>query len=287
MSILDLHFADRLAEIERRLAQGQTPDRAFRGVDDDLFALLSTRDYPGFDAVKAALPDYPSEDWVRDCTGNLTMFEAVKESVLFWGLAKTVYAEHARWRRPLKDAVVVDYGAGWGRITRLCPKDVGRVYAVEPNPTFHELFEKHRVPGELVKSDFQSAEPLPIRRADLLFCFSILTHAPDSLCRNIAERWAEIMAPGGVAIFTIRPGSYIDMEGGEISRVPAAERGALRQEYEAGRLAYWPYPGIENWGIAVTPMAYLREVFGGRFRIIGPRYFLQNFTQLPIVMVRR
>jgi hypothetical protein len=34
-------------------------------------------------------------------------------------------------------------------------------------------------------------------------------------------------------------------------------------------------------------MAFLEELFGKHFDIIGPSYFLQNDTQLPIVMVKR
>jgi hypothetical protein len=287
MPTLELYFADRVAEIERRLERGEDAARAFRGVDDDLFALLSSHDYPGFEAIHTALPRYPPLEWIQDCTGNLTAFEAVKEAVLFWRLAKEAYGLHSRRRPPLRKATVVDYGAGWGRITRFCPKDAARVYAVEPNPQFHKLFQQYGVPGELVKSDFLSAEPLPIKKADLLFCFSILTHASDRLAQNIAKRWAEIMAPGGVILTTVRPGAYLEMDGGEIDRLSGEERAAVRDEYAQGRLAYWPYPQMDDWGITVMPPAYLKSVFSKDFQIIGPRYFLQNATQLPIVMVRR
>ena len=128
MSTLTLHFADRMTEIERRLAAGAGHAEAFAGVDDDLFALMTLRAYPGFQAVKDALPEYPDVRFVSDCTGNHTVFDAVKEAVLFWGLAKDAYARHSG--PPLAEARVVDYGAGWGRITRFCPKDVAKVYAV-------------------------------------------------------------------------------------------------------------------------------------------------------------
>lgn len=285
MSILTLHFADRMAEIERRLAAGQGP-AAFAGVDDDLFALLTLKVYPGFETIKAALPDWPDVRYVSDCTGNHTVYEAMKEAALFWGLAKSAYAEHAG--APLAEARVADYGAGWGRVTRFCAKDVRQVHAVEPNPEFQALFRKLRVPGELTASDWLSAERLPIRNVDLLFCFSILTHASDQLTRNIAARWAEMVRPGGVVLCTIRPGGYLgEAEGGEIDLVPADLRAAMAGAYAAGELAYWPYPGSPDWGITVTPMAYLQRVFGADFEIVGPRYFLQNHTQLPIVMVRR
>ncbi len=287
MALLDLHFAPQLAEIEARLAKGADPAEAFRGLDDDLFALISGKDYAGHDAVKAALPDYPDNHWISNCTGNHTLHDAVQEASLFWRLAKEAYAAHGR-RGPLATATVADYGAGWGRITRFCPKDAGRVVAIEPNETFHEIWRQTRVPGELVASDFLSKKKLPVSDIDLLICFSILTHASDALAKNIAKRWAEIVAPGGVVLFTVRPGTYLDLDGGEIDRLSPADKAAARSAYEAGRIAYWPYPECpSDWGVTVMPMAYLEQLFGRHFEIIGPRYFLQNHTQLPIVMVRR
>jgi hypothetical protein len=288
MSILATHFGDRMDAFERRLARGAVAAEVFGGVDDELFALILGKHYEGWPAIRAALPDYPDVSWVQDCTGNLTLFDAVKEAVLFWKLAKDSYSRFGR-RGPLERATVVDYGAGWGRITRFCPKDVGKIYAIEPNPVFHDIYRETRVPAELVESDFHSAQRLPVSEVDLLFCFSILTHASDALARNIAARWAEMMAPGGVVQFTIRPGSYLQESGGEIDRLSEKEKAACRKAYAAGRLAYWPYEPTTSvdWGITVAPMAYLREIFGKHFEIIGPRYFLQNHTQLPIIMVRR
>jgi len=288
VSVLDLHFADRVAEIEARLAAGAGPREAFAGVDDDLFTLLSIRAYPGHAAIKQALPDYPDERYVIDCTGNLTMYEAVKEAALFWRMAKEAYRDHGATGRPLDQATVADYGAGWGRITRLCVKDAAQVFAVEPNPDFQEVYRKTRVPGQLIASDYLSSTPHPVKDVDLLFCFSIYTHASEQLARNIRDRWAEMVRPGGVVLFTIRPGTYLDdVGGGEISRLSDAERAAARADYAAGRWAYWPYPDSPDWGITVAPMAYLESLFSEHFEIVGPRYFLQNFTQLPIVMVRR
>jgi hypothetical protein len=285
MSVLSLHFGKQLARIEKALASGDRPAKAFAGVDDDLYALLLSRDYEGYDAIKAALPAWPEVEFVQDCTGNLTLFEAVKESVLFWGLAKAALREHGR--KKLKEATVVDYGAGWGRITRFVEKDVAKLYAVEPNPAFREVFRRSGVPGELIASDFLSAERLPIRNADLLFCFSILTHASEQLARNIRDRWVEMMARGGVVLFTIRPGTYLDATGGEISRLSADDLAKAKADYAAGKPGYWPYPDSPDWGITITPMAFLEELFGKHFEIIGPSYFLQNDTQLPIVMVRK
>lgn len=288
MSVLDLHFADRLAAIEARLAAGASHREAFAGVDDDLFILLSNRDYPGHAALKAALPEYPDESYVTVCIGDQTMHEAVKEAAQFWRLAKEVYGEHAATGRPLDQATVLDYGAGWGRITRLCAKDVAKVYAIEPVEDFRRVYRETRVPGDIVATDHLSSQRHPVKGVDLLFCFSIYTHTSERLAQNIRDRWVEMVRPGGVVLFTIRPGTYLDDTGdGEISRLSPDERAAAKAAYEAGQLAYWPYPDSPDWGITIAPMAYIERLFSKEFEIVGPRYFLQNFTQLPIVMVRK
>lgn len=285
MSLLSLHFAETMARLEARLAEGLGYAELFEGVDDDLFGFLAGGDYDDFPAVKAALPGFPPETLVSQIVGGRSLREAMREASQFWRLVKAAYAEHGK--RPLRQATAVDYGAGWGRITRLVARDVARVYAVEPNDILQQAFRDNRVPGSLVVSDYSSAQRLAIGDADLLISFSILTHTSDALSRNIARRWAEMLAPGAVAVFTIRPGSFFDAERGEITQRTPAEREAGRAAYDAGKPAYWPYEGSPNFGITVMPMAYLDELFGKDFEIVGPRLLLENPTQLPIVMVRR
>jgi len=285
MSLLSLHFAEVMARLEERAAAGLAPGAVFEGVDDDLFVLIAGKAYDGYPALKALLPDFPDDALVGALTGNRSLDDAMKEASLFWRLVKAQYDEHGRG--PLSAAKVVDYGAGWGRITRLCAKDVGELIAVEPNPVFQEVFRQTRAPGALICSDYMSEAPLGIEGADLLFSFSILTHTSEALARNVRDRWAEALAPGGVAVFTIRPGTFLDGSRGEIRQLSADELAAGRAAYAKGQAAFWGYPDTPDFGIAVLPMDYLHDLFGPDFEIRGPRYLLENPTQLPIVMVRR
>lgn len=242
MGILDTHFTELMNALESEARSTNSKDRdlhsIFDHIDDDLFAFLTQKAFKGYEGLRAALPDYPSEEINRDCTGTFTLHDSVKESLVFWKLVEEIFRSFNE--KPLSDCRVVDYGAGWGRITRFCGKDVksSSLYAVEPNPTFCKIFEETRVPGTLVHTDWESARTLPINDADLLISFSILTHTSDVLARHVRDRWAEIMAPGGVVVFTIRPGAFLECVDGEMAKFSASEREAAIERYRRGELAY-------------------------------------------------
>jgi hypothetical protein len=291
MGILDTNLTEVMNALEAKVQSADSEGRdlhpTFGHIDDDLFALLTQKAFKGYDAVKAALPDYPSEDINRDCTGTLTLHDSVKESLAFWKLVKEIFRSFNP--KPLSECRVVDYGAGWGRITRFCGKDVksSSLYAVEPNPTFCKIFEETRVPGTLVPTEYQSASVLPFDGADLLISFSILTHTSDALAHNVRDRWAEIMAPGGVVVFTIRPGAFLECVDGEMTKFTAEERQLAIEQYRQGGLAYKAYADSPDWGITIAPMTYISRLFEPYFDIVGPHLFFENTTQLPIVMIRK
>jgi hypothetical protein len=289
--VVDIHFRDEMERIEektRRAVQDQSDFHAiFGGTSDDLFAYLTKKGFSGYPATKAALPDYPSEEISADCTGNHSIHEAIRETLAFWRLAKEINVRYGT--KPLTSCKFVDFGAGWGRMTRFAAKDIPSmsVFAVEPNRTFCQIFEDTRVPGTLVPSDFLSEQALPIAGVDLMISFSIMTHASDRLAHNIRDRWAEMMTPGGVLVFTIRPGTFLMETDGEMAKFTPTERADAQLHYRSGELVYKAYADSPDWGITITPTSYLRRLFEDEFRIIGPHLFFQNYTQLPIIMIRK
>ncbi len=287
MDTLRANFPDQIVDLEARAQNGGDLHTIFGDVDDDLYAFLCLKNYPGYDAIKARLPEFPPDHVIAGCTSGSTPLQSLQESVAFWKLVKEVYGKLAR--KPLSETRMADFGAGWGRMTRVFAKDVPEenIYAIEPNPQFQAYFEETRAPGRLIRSDWLSEQELPVRDVDLLVSFSILTHASDRLARNIAARWAEVAAPGGVVVATIRPGLFLDERGGDMRHFDLEEAAAARRRYAAEDLVYKPYAGSPDWGVAVMPMRYLGDVFGEHFKIIGPRLFLPLPRQLPVVMMRR
>jgi len=97
-----------------------------------------------------------------------------------------------------------------------------------------------------------------------------------------------MVAPGGLVVFTVRPGAFIDdtSPNGEMALFTPEECAAARLAYDRGEIAYKPYPNSERWGVAITPMAYLRKLFPVDFEILRSQFFFQNWTQMPVFMRR-
>ena len=284
-----IDFWEQLIALEGRLTRREVNGTrsAFGTMDDDLFAYLLRKDFEDFPHIKSALPDWPSEEIRRTSSEGFSLHDSVNEAVNFWKAVKSRY--EAKTLRRVANSMVADYGAGWGRITRLCAKDVGpgRLTALEPNPLFCDLFEKLRVEANLTPTDWASEKPLSIRDVDLVICFSVFTHASRNLARNMFERFKEMTKPGGIIALTIRPGAYLRAPDGEMSHFGDAERADALSDYDAGELVFKPYREGGDWGVAIAPMTFLRALCGDAFAIDGPYLFLQNWTQTIVYLERR
>ena len=268
-AFLDDHFADSLKSLEARVAQSSDPRQdhriIFEGVDDDLLFALLHRPYLLPEALRPAVPDWPPEDVRVSSTSNIPFLQSMLEAALFWRTIK---------RHVVTDTKrVADYGAGWGRIARFAAKDVRELIAFEPNPVFGDLYETCRVPGRLVRTDWPSVGSLSDHgQFDIVYCFSILTHASDALTKRIHDRWTEITKPGSLVFTTIRPRYFIKGAGGDADCL-GRDRDKLCDDYDAGGLVYSRYDGGSgDWGVTVMPVGYLQRVFTN-FRVMR---FLPN-----------
>lgn len=258
----------------------------FKNVDDGLFAFIASGSFVGFEAVKAVLPGWASDEIRQDSTGGFSFREHVLDASWFW---RTVRDEFERIAdMPIGRAIVADYGAGWGRISRFINKDVAakQFYALEPNPVFQNIYRECRLPGHLVPTDWQSAIPTSVKSVDLVICYSILTHSSESLTKNIVDRWVEMTKPGSVVAFTIRPGFYLGERDGDMSVFTQDQHSKLQEEYSSGEFIYRAYSGDVDWGVTIIPTSWLENLFKDRFEIVKYSFQLQTSNQM-IVFARR
>ncbi len=282
--ILDFNYAEEMAQLDSKIAASSDPAQSFSAlfgdIDDALFAYLCINSFDGFPHIKAAMPAWAPAEIRHQATGHFSEHEHVQDALSFWTRVRDRFIRHSGKR--IADSRVVDFGAGWGRILRFAAKDIPQscLWAVEPNPVFMDLLHQSKIPAQLVAGDWESRNRLELWEIDLIFSYSILTHASDQLVRNIVARWAEITRPGALVAFTVRPGSFLLDDKNEMAIFNAQERAENLDHYRAGRLVYKPYPGDTHWGVAIAPEAYLRAVITPNFRMVGKAFQFQTWNQI-------
>jgi hypothetical protein len=202
-------FEEELARIDARLAVS-LPDsipELFGRIPLEEFGKLLLHVPETYPHVRACLPTMPSDQVQDNWTGSHG--EALLwQSVAFVKTMLSGYVDLSG--RRFRDAVILDYGCGWGRILRLLYKfvPVQNIYAVDAWDQSIELCRQHNVMGNLAVSAWVPTS-LPFdRRFDLIFAFSVFTHLSEKTCRALLSTLRRHIAPNGVLLITIRPKEY-------------------------------------------------------------------------------
>lgn len=108
--------------------------------------------------------------------------------------------------RPLRNLRILDYGCGWGRLTRYFLRYCapGDLVAADPDkPMVDELIREH-FPAE-VKNIPYLPETLDVGEDfDVVNLYSVFTHLPDWLLASIMKLLLRVVKPNSVVVFTVR-----------------------------------------------------------------------------------
>ena len=147
--------------------------------------------------------DQVQDNWTG-CHGEALLWQSV-------AFVKSLVSGYAAVTgKKIQEAVVLDYGCGWGRIVRLLYKflPLHNIYAVDPWDESIELCRLHNLKGQLAVSDWVP-KSLPFdRQFDLVFAFSVFTHLSEKTCRIVLSTLRRHIAPNGLLLITIRPKEY-------------------------------------------------------------------------------
>lgn len=267
-------YGDTLAELDRACA-GAEPEALtrFRELDDDLWALLLTQAYDAYPNIRALLPDVP-EPGLQELWNGVSGAALAAQSLAFY----RVLRERAAERLPggLEEARVLDFGCGWGRLTRYLARDVapGRLYGCDPVELILDICRQTRVPAVLARSDVRSPR-LPFdERFDLAFAFSVFTHLSEPAHRDALAALHGGLRPGGLLVVTVRPSGFLGGDGYRFEPHPAE---ASNPQYEDGEMTY---------GETVLPLSYVREHWAPRFELLSARLLVGDLQQVVLELRR-
>ena len=287
-------YGERLAALDAACARsGPEAFARFRGLDDDLWALLLSRRYTAYPNIRALMPEVPEAHLQLTWNGAQGL-ALLAQSVGFYAHVKAMMDRHGA--KPLADSRVLDFGVGWGRLIRFFARDVetGALMGVDPAPEILEVCHRSRVPAVLARSEFLP-ETLPFGEIDLAYSFSVFTHVSEAAAAACIDALHEAIVPGGLLVLTIRPPAYLELDPRMADALdslgdPVAAMTEPRYVFvpHPAENAHPQYDGGEmTYGEAVMSLAYVRERWGDRFEVLGAKVAVDDIYQVAVTLKRR
>src|SRR5919109_85156 len=285
-SWLEQIAGERLAEIDARCADGGA-FALFADLDVDLWALLLTKEYDAYPNIRALLPDLPDPSLQELWNGASGLALAAMGAGFYRQLRDRF---HRHGRISLADARVLDFGCGWGRLTRFLARDVapGALCGCDPAQMILDVCEQTRVPAVLRRSEFVP-ERLPFDEPfHLAFAFSVFTHLSEPAHEASLRALHAALLPGALLVVTVRPPGYLQVSP-LLRPVPIAP-GEARYLFvpHAADDSHPQYGGGEmTYGETVITLPYIRERWAPLFELLDVDLLLDDLHQVMITLRRR
>ncbi len=280
--LTDPYFAGLLRELEAAVAANDKhsiPD-LLAALPLDVFALLLLEKPDAFPHLKSYFPAMPSEEQQAQWVGSSGL-SLLAQSVQFTRSLVALQARHGK--KPLREAKVLDYGCGWGRLLRLMQKYVPEQNLHGVDAWEHSLTEARQL---RVRANLQRIaelpESLPGPRFDLVYAFSVFTHLSQRAHLQALRAIRNSLADDGLVIATIRPVEYWSF-----ANHPAAK--ALAESHDLRGFAFAPDSQVAHqgddppYGDASIALEYIETNWDG-FRVAEIEYNLIDPYQIIVAL---
>jgi SAM-dependent methyltransferase len=295
-SWLRAFWGSTLEDLDARCAADSPPPwDAFGRLDPDLWALLLSQEYDGYPHIKSTLPDVPDAGLQTTWNGTSGVALAA-QTVAFY--TKVLYLHGRYGPRPLSESRVLDFGCGWGRLTRCFARDVrpGSLFGCDPVQPILDVCRDARVPAQLARCDFVPGR-LPFDKPfHLIYAFSVFTHLSERAHRACLGALHDALTPGGLLVLTVRPPEYLrvsELLGTALASLgPDAERRLTEPLYLFAPHAAQPLGaetvgGEVTYGETVITPAYIERHWTEHFELLGFELLLGDPHQVVVALAPR
>jgi SAM-dependent methyltransferase len=287
-SWLQQYHGERLAEIDAACAAGG-PERyaLFRELDLDLWTLLLLGQYDAYPNIRALLPDMP-DPALQELWNGASGLTLAAMGAGFYGKLRQRFGEHGRV--PLAGARVLDFGCGWGRLTRFLARDVdpGALHGCDPVQMILDVCRQTRVPATVARSEFVP-ERLPFEGPfDLAFAFSVFTHLSEPAHESALRALHAGLAPEAILVVTVRPPGYLHVS--PLLRPTPMRSGEARYLFvpHAAEDSHPQYGGGEmTYGETVITLPYVRERWAPLFELLEVDLLVGDLHQVMLTLRRK
>lgn len=249
-----------LDEAEKRAAEGGSLEDVLATLRrmplDDFGMLLIAMPDERRPALSKLLPPMADAETQRKWTGAAGV-DLLRQSVAFIRLLETLNFRHAG--RGLDGAKLLDFGCGYGRLTRLLYyfSNPERICGVDAWDRAIKLCRASRLPGRFLCSDARPERLATFEVFDVAFAFSVFTHLPPNVAAPCLAAVRRNLREGGLFVVTIRSTEYW--------RIYDERRGlgvAARMIAEQARKGYAFLPhegGGDHYGEASYDLSYFQR----------------------------
>jgi ubiquinone/menaquinone biosynthesis C-methylase UbiE len=257
--------------------------------------------------IRSVVPLNPPEAIQMKFVG-LSYENAYAEAETFVTVADEFAAKHGRGGFASLERIV-DFGSGWGRITRtlLAKVPATKIHALDVDAQM-TAFVNMTLPGvNALTICPETPTILGDASVDALIAFSVFSHLSGPAHEAWASEIGRVVAPGGVVAITVLDDAFFGQIAGAQTAVAAGEADAFAKNlaktftdleaaqdgFSAGQIQYAPTGGgqvrtDDYYGWAAAPSKYIDRVWGAAgFRVVEwvPSGVL--FPQALVFMVRR
>lgn len=247
-------------------------------------------------------PGWPCDDVQQAFTGSAGE-KGVEESFVFYSGLK-VALEGISWQLG-EESKALDFGCGYGRITRLFLKDLapGNLFAADTYTKSIELFDACFKDCGFPMSNLIHNAPFPSlpfadASIDLITAFSVFSHLREDAAIAWLTEFARILKPGGIIAMTIRQDTYLaslrQLRNVKRSKYQESQLNGfgdidkLDELWLQGKHLFAPTGGggqlsEEFYGEAIIPNTWINKVTDGKF-IVRARLTMRGMLQNLVVL---
>ncbi|MGF6309322.1 hypothetical protein ABIB82_002624 [Bradyrhizobium sp. i1.8.4] len=269
-SWLNEYYNDELERADAACRRGESVYDALKWIDDPyLWNVLLWKEYDGFKAIKAAIPDPPDAGTQKNWSGRSGM-------ELGAAVIETYRLLHDKLRRhldkPFDECAVLDYGCGWGSVLRYFMKDVPlrNLHGCDPHKGIIQVAQRSNPHADIVLSD-SLPRRLPFnQKFDVAYALSIWTHLSPVASDTCLAAVHDSLENRGLFLLTVRPPAYAFYE--PISKLPGWDQQKIAETVARDGFYFYPqsYPvdGEMTYGETIITKRYIEEHWTERFDLV-------------------